>query len=131
MGRRTTLLLAVTCAVAVGNLYFPQAITPLVAEDLHTSADSASAAVTATQAGYTAGMFLLVPLGDRLPHRRFLTVLLLLTGAGLLAAGCAPSLPVLVGAGALIGLTTVAAPLVGPLAAGLVAAERRGRCWAR
>jgi len=126
MGRRTTLLLAVTCAVAVGNLYFPQAITPLVAEDLHTSADSASAAVTATQAGYTAGMFLLVPLGDRLPHRRFLTVLLLLTGAGLLAAGCAPSLPVLVGAGALIGLTTVAAPLVGPLAAGLVAAERRG-----
>ncbi|GAA0638158.1 MFS transporter [Streptomyces thermocarboxydovorans] len=126
MGRRTTLLLAVTCAVAVGNLYFPQAITPLVAEDLHTSADSASAAVTATQAGYTAGMFLLVPLGDRLPHRSFLVVLLLLTGAGLLAAGCAPSLPFLVAASALIGFTTVAAPLVGPLAAGLVAAERRG-----
>ncbi|MEI5008500.1 MFS transporter [Streptomyces sp. PmtA] len=121
-----TLLLAVTCAVAVGNIYFPQAITPLAAAGLHTSPDSASLAVTATQVGYTAGMFLLVPLGDRLPHRSFLVFLLSLTGLGLLAAGCAPTLPFLVAASALIGLATVAAQVVGPLAAGLVAADRRG-----
>lgn len=121
-----TLLLALTCAVAVGNIYFPQAIIPLAAAGLHTSPDSASLAVTATQAGYTAGMFLLVPLGDRLPHRSFLVTLLSLTGLGLLAAGCAPTLPLLVAASALIGLTTVAAQVVGPLAAGLVAADSRG-----
>ncbi|MET7763756.1 MFS transporter [Streptomyces sp. NPDC005393] len=121
-----TLLLAVTCAVAVGNIYFPQAIIPLVAAGLHASPDSASLAVTATQAGYTAGMFLLVPLGDRLPYRSFLVALLALTGLGLLAAGCAPTLPLLIAASALIGLTTVAAQVVGPLAAGLVAADRRG-----
>ncbi|WP_243274266.1 MFS transporter [Streptomyces albus subsp. chlorinus] len=121
-----TLLLAVTCAVAVGNLYFPQAIVPLAAEGLHTSPDAASLAVTATQAGYTAGIFLLVPLGDRLPHRRFLVTLLTLTGLGLLGAGCAPGLPFLVTAGALVGLTTVAAQVVGPMAAGLVASDRRG-----
>lgn len=120
------LLLAVTCAVAVGNIYFPQAIIPLVAAGLHTSPDAASLAVTATQIGYTAGMFLLVPLGDRLPSRSFLVVLLALTGMGLLAAGCAPTLPLLIAASALIGLTTVAAQVVGPLAAGLVAADRRG-----
>jgi len=120
------LLLAVTCAVAVGNIYFPQAIIPLVAAGLHTSPDAASLAVTSTQVGYTAGMFLLVPLGDRLPSRSFLVVLLALTGMGLLAAGCAPTLPLLIAASALTGLTTVAAQVVGPLAAGLVAADRRG-----
>ncbi|MCX5316080.1 hypothetical protein [Streptomyces sp. NBC_00154] len=38
---------------------------------------------------------------------------------GLLAAGFAPTLPLLIAAGALIGLTTVAAQVVGPPAAGL------------
>ncbi|GAA0919088.1 MFS transporter [Streptomyces cangkringensis] len=126
MSRRMVLLLAITCAVAVGNIYFPQAIGPLVADGLHVSAGSAAMVVTATQVGYTAGIVLLVPLGDRIPHRTFLVVLLGLTGLALLAAGCAPALPPLVAASALVGLTTVAAQIVGPLAAGLVAADRRG-----
>nr|WP_236055196.1 MFS transporter [Streptomyces sabulosicollis] len=120
------LLLAITCAVAVGNIYFPQSTGPLVADGLRVSADSATVVVTATQVGYTAGIVLLVPLGDRIPHRTFLVVLLGLTGLALLAAGCAPALPPLVAASALVGLTTVAAQIVGPLAAGLVAADRRG-----
>ncbi|MFE6845328.1 MFS transporter [Streptomyces sp. NPDC057686] len=120
------LILSVTCAVAVGNLYFPQAIVPLVAAGLHTSPDAASMVVTATQVGYTTGIFLLVPLADRLAHRPLLVTLLALTGLGLLAAGCAPTLALLVAAGGLIGITTVAAQVIAPLAAGLVAADRRG-----
>ena len=126
MSRRLILILAVTCAVAVGNLYFPQAIGPLVAAGLHVSPDAAAAVVTATQIGYTAGMVLLVPLGDRLPARRLLVALLALTGLALLAAGCAPSLPPLIAASVLVGLATVGAQIVGPLAAGLVAVERQG-----
>ncbi|MFG2603234.1 MFS transporter [Streptomyces sp. NPDC048514] len=126
MSRRLVLILAVTCAVAVGNIYFPQAIGPLVAAGLHVPPDSAAAVVTATQIGYTAGMVLLVPLGDRFPHRTFLVALLTLTGLALLAAGCAPALPPLVVACSLVGLTTVGAQVVGPLAAGLVAPDRRG-----
>lgn len=126
MTRTTLLLLTVTCAVGVGNVYFPQAVTPLLAAGLHTSPDAAALIVTATQVGYTAGIVLLVPLGDRVPHRTFLAVLLALSGLALLAAGCAPALPPLVAAGACVGLTTVAAQVVGPMAAGLVAPERRG-----
>ena len=126
MSRRMVLILAVTCAVAVGNIYFPQAIGPLVAAGVHVSPDSAAAVVTATQVGYTAGMVLLVPLGDRLPHRSFLVVLLALTGLALLAAGCAPALPALMAASTLVGLTTAGAQIVGPLAAGLVAADCQG-----
>ncbi|MFI9228082.1 MFS transporter [Streptomyces rimosus] len=126
MSRRLVLLLAVTCAVAVGNIYFPQAVTPLLADGLDVPPDTAALAVTATQIGYTAGIVLLVPLGDRFAHRSFLVVLLALTGLALLAAGCAPALQPLVALSAVVGLTTVAAQVVGPLAAGLVAPDRRG-----
>ncbi|SOB86305.1 MFS transporter [Streptomyces sp. 1331.2] len=126
MTRRLVLLLAVTCAVAVGNLYFPQAVGPLIAAGLHVPPDAATLVVTATQLGYTGGIVLLVPLGDRLPHRPLLVTLLSLTGLALLAAGCAPNLPVLVAASAAVGLTTVAAQIVGTLAANLTSAGRRG-----
>ncbi|MFJ8622140.1 MFS transporter [Kitasatospora sp. NPDC093550] len=126
MTRRLVLLLAVTCAVAVGNLYFPQAVGPLIAAGLHVPPDAATLVVTATQLGYTAGIVLLVPLGDRLPHRPLLVTLLSLTGLALLAAGCAPNLPVLVAASAAVGLSTVAAQIVGTLAANLTSAGRRG-----
>ncbi|WP_433473688.1 MFS transporter [Spirillospora sp. CA-142024] len=126
VGRGVILLLALTCGVAVGNVYFPQAISPSVASGLHITPDSAALVVTATQFGYAAGIFLLVPLGDRLPHRRLIVALLGLTGLGLLTASAAPGLMPLVGANALVGVTTVVAPIIGPMAAGLVAENRRG-----
>lgn len=120
------MLLAITCGVAVGNIYFPQAVSPLVAAGLGVPPGSAALVATAAQVGYTAGIFLLVPLGDRLPHRPLVVALLVLTGLGLLAAGAAPGLSPLLGAGVLVGATTVVAPILGPMAAGLVAVDRRG-----
>ncbi|MFD4629089.1 MFS transporter [Streptomyces sp. NPDC058284] len=120
------LLLAVTCGVAVGNVYFPQAVSPLVADGLHVSADTAALVVTATQFGYAGGIFLLVPLGDRIPYRTLIVTLLALTGLGLLGAGAAPGLPPLLVASVLVGVTTVVAQVIAPTAAGLVPEERRG-----
>ncbi len=97
-----------------------------MASGLHVTPDSAAMVVTAVQLGYAAGIFLLVPLGDRLPHRPLIMMLLGLTGLGLLAASAAPALPLLVCASILVGVTTVLAPIIGPLAAGLVAEDRRG-----
>ncbi|MGR4880895.1 MFS transporter [Streptomyces sp. LARHCF249] len=126
LDRRLIALLALTCAVAVGNIYFPQAVSPLVAAGLGTSPDKAAVVVTATQIGYTAGIFLLVPLGDRLPYRRLLVTLLAASGAALLAAALARSLTQLVAASALVGVTTTSAQLIGPMTVGLVAEGRRG-----
>ncbi|MFB9877824.1 MFS transporter [Planobispora siamensis] len=120
------LLLAVTCGVAVGNVYFPQAVNPSVASGLSVTPDAAALVVTAAQFGYAAGIFLLVPLGDRLPHRRLIVTLLALTGLGLLAAGAVPALAPLIGVSALVGVTTVVAQIIGPMAMGLVADDRRG-----
>ena len=126
MRTRHVLLLAVVCGVTVGNVYFPQSISPAIGAGLGVSPGSAAEVVTATQFGYTAGLFLLVPLGDRLPHRRLLGTLLTLTGLLLLLAGAAPALAPLVGLSLIIGLSTVIAPIVGPMVAGLVPAGRRG-----
>ncbi|MGW2224226.1 MFS transporter [Streptomyces formicae] len=126
MGRGTVWLLAVACGVGVGNVYFPQAISPLVAEGLGVSPDTAASVVTATQFGYAGGIFLLVPLGDRFPHRPLLVTLFTLAGLGLLGAGAAPGIGSLVTASVLVGVTTVIAPIVAPMAVGLVADDRRG-----
>ncbi|WP_329562781.1 MFS transporter [Kitasatospora sp. NBC_01266] len=126
LGRRLILLLALACGIAVANVYFPQAVSPLIAKGLHVSPGSAALVVTAAQLGYAAGIFLLVPLGDRLRHRKLIVTLLALTCVGLLVAGAANSLALLVGASAMVGLTTVAPQIIIPMAAGLTAPERRG-----
>ncbi|WP_051927095.1 MFS transporter [Streptomyces durhamensis] len=119
-------LLALACGVAVGNVYFPQAVVPLVAAGLGVPSGAAAGVVTAAQFGYAAGIFLLVPLGDRWPARPLLVTLLTVTGLGLGAAAAAPALPPLLAASVLVGAATVIAPLAGPLAAGLVPPQRRG-----
>jgi predicted MFS family arabinose efflux permease len=126
MRTRHVLLLATVCGVTVGNVYFPQSVSPAIAAGLGVSPGSAAAVVSATQFGYTAGLFLLVPLGDRLPHRRLLGTLLTLTGLLLLSAGAAPALIPLVALSLMIGFSTVVAPIIGPMVAGLVPAGRRG-----
>ena len=126
LSRGVTLALAAACGVAVANVYFPQAISPLVAVGLHGSPGSAALVVTAAQLGYAAGIFLLVPLGDRVPHRRLVVTLLALTCLGLVVAGSARSLPVLAGASAAVGLTTVVPQIIIPMAAGMTPPERRG-----
>lgn len=126
MPRWVILVLSLACGVGVSTIYFPQAISSLVAADLRVSTGSAALVVTAAQFGYAAGIFLLVPLGDRLPHRPLIVTLLTLTAAGLLAASAAPSLPLLVVASAVTGVTTVVPQIIIPMAAGLVPAERRG-----
>ncbi|OIJ64247.1 MFS transporter [Streptomyces mangrovisoli] len=126
LGPRLTLLLSVACGVAVATIYFPQAISPLIADDLRVSPESAALVVTCAQLGYAAGIFLLVPLGDRLRHRGLVTTLLLTTCAALVLAGTATTLPVLAAAGALAGTTTVVPQILIPMAAGLAAPERRG-----
>ncbi|MFI1595965.1 MFS transporter [Streptomyces venezuelae] len=126
LSRGMVLLLAVTCGVAVGNVYFPQAVSPLVADGLHVSADAAALVVTATQFGYAGGIFLLVPLGDRVPYRTLIVTLLSLSGLGLLGAAAAPGISPLIVASVLVGVTTVVAQVIAPTAAGLVPEERRG-----
>lgn len=127
LGRRMPLLMALACGVTVANVYFPQAITPLIAQSFGVSPATAATIATVTQFGYAAGLFLLVPLGDRLPRRPLVAVMLVVTSLALLAAGLAPATDLLLAAGTLVGLATVVPQILLPMAAGLVEPEQRGR----
>jgi len=119
-------LLALACAVCVAAIYFPQAISPLIAADLHVSPSAAAQTATGAQLGYAVGIFLLVPLGDRLRNRPLIVALMALTGACLLVAAAAPNLVVLLVAGSLAGVFTVVPQIIMPMVAGLVPDNRRG-----
>ncbi|MFG2128655.1 MFS transporter [Streptomyces sp. NPDC048751] len=126
LGRGVPLVMALACGVTVANAYFPQALTPLISRSLVVSDGTATTLATLTQLGYAVGIFLLVPLGDRLPRRPLITVLLTVTSVALLTAGLAPGIGLLLAAGTLVGLATVVPQVLLPMAAGLVAPERRG-----
>jgi predicted MFS family arabinose efflux permease len=125
LSRPVIALIAMACGVSVANIYFPQAVVPLIAADLGTSAADAALVATAAQVGYAAGLFLLVPLGDRMRYRALVPALLVITSAGLLAAALTPTLPALVVCSALVGFATVVPQILLPMAAGMTAASRR------
>jgi predicted MFS family arabinose efflux permease len=126
LSRKVLLVMALACGVCVANVYFPQAISPLIAVQFHISRPAAALVPTASQLGYAAGLFLLVPLGDRVRARPLVLILLALTAAGLVAGGFAANLAVLVAAGAAVGITTVVPQILLPMAAGLAGERRRG-----
>ncbi|MFJ9705757.1 MFS transporter [Streptomyces sp. NPDC101234] len=122
-----TLVFAIAAGMAVGNLYWAQPLIETIAGSLGVSSSSAATLVTVTQVGYALGIFLLVPLGDVLNRRRLIPLILALSAATLLGAAVAPSFAVLLVALGGVGLTTVGAQLLTPLASELAEPERRGR----
>jgi len=127
MTQATTVIFAVAAGLAVGNLYLSQPLFEIIAKSLGVSSSSAAALVTVTQFGYALGIFLLVPLGDVLNLRRLIPLILSLSAIMLISAAVAPTFPILLAALGGLGLTTVAAQLLTPLASELAEPERRGR----
>jgi predicted MFS family arabinose efflux permease len=116
---RLVLVMALACGVGVANAYFPQAITPLLAADLHVSGSAATSVATMAQVGYALGIFFLVPLGDRLSRRPLVAGLFGLVAIGLFLSGTLSSLPLLYTFSAVVGAATVVPQVLIPMAADL------------
>jgi predicted MFS family arabinose efflux permease len=127
MSRATVLAMTLACGVTVANVYFPQALTPLLSGGLRVAPGAAAAVSTLAQLGYAVGILFVLPLGDRLPRRPLITSLTGLVAAGLWLAGNAPTLPALLVLSGLIGVVTVVPQLLIPMAADLSDARDRGR----
>lgn len=127
LSRRLVLLMAVACGAAVANIYYAQPLLSTIAGDFHVPDSTAGLLVTASQVGYAAGLVLLVPIGDLLERRRLVTRILLVTALALTATAAAPSFPVLAAALAVVGLTSVVAQILVPLASQLAPEHERGR----
>ncbi|MGV6871263.1 MFS transporter [Pseudochelatococcus sp. B33] len=125
-GLGTVLAMAAVCGFAVANNYYNQPMMVLMALDLGASTDSAGFITTATQAGYTVGVALLAPLGDRFERRGLILRVTGLLVLALLAASLAPTFPLLLVSSFFVGMFSIVAQYTIPLAAALSAPDRRG-----
>ena len=121
------LLLAASCGMLAANIYYAQPLIGVIGPSVGLGPRAASLIMTLFQLGYAAGLLLLVPLGDLLENRRLAVLTVALSVPALLAAGLARSGLFFLAAAALIGVASVAAQMLVPLAAHLAPDQKRGR----
>ena len=127
MSRALVILFAVSCGLAVGNIYYAQPLLDTLEIQFQVSQSVIGLVITMTQIGYATGLLLLVPLGDLIENRRLIITILFGTVTSLLIAALAPTILIFFLASLLIGVTSVVAQVLIPLAAQLTPAEKRGQ----
>ena len=125
--RIVMLVLAFACGASVANLYYAQPLLGLIRHSFGISSGTAALVVTLTQVGYALGLALLLPLGDLLENRKLASRTLVVTAVALAVAAAAPGFGVFLVAIALVGVTSVVAQVLVPLAAHLAPPEVRGK----
>jgi predicted MFS family arabinose efflux permease len=121
------LLFAIATGLSAANLYYAQPILGTIASDFHTGSGTAGLIVTLSQAGYAVGLALLVPLGDLVVRRRLVPAVLAVTTVGLVLSAIAPSVMMLIGVALLVGVGSVAAQILVPMAASMAKDGEQGR----
>jgi len=127
LNRRTLWIMTIGAGLVVANNYYNQPLLGLIARDFGTSEAAAGAVAMATQVGYAAGLFFLVPLADKFYRRRLILGIFPFIIASLLLAAFSHSLPWLVIASFFLGLTCVIPQLFVPLAATLAIPEEKSK----
>ena len=121
------LLLAVTAASTVANLYYAQPLLPEIARSLGVTEKGVGWVPVLTQVGYALGLLLFIPLGDTVERRRLILVLVGLAGLALTSAALSPSAAGLAVACFAVGFFSVVPHVAVPLAAHLATPSERGR----
>jgi predicted MFS family arabinose efflux permease len=127
LSKGLVLLLAVSCGLAVANLYYNQPLLADIGREFEVDAQHTGIISMLTQIGYAVGLFLFIPLGDIQEKRRLITILLLAVGLALIGVATAQSLSWIYIASLAVGVTTVAPQMIVPLAAQLAAPNERGK----
>jgi predicted MFS family arabinose efflux permease len=121
------LLLAVSVFAGAGTIHYQTPMLGAFAAEFHADAAAVGWVATLTFGGFLAGTFFLVPLGDRFDKRRLILIELAVLIVALFVVASAPTLPALVAASLVVGITSGFAQLVIPLTAELAPPEKRGR----
>jgi len=118
--------MAATAGIAVANVYYSQPILHAIAQQFHTTTEKAGSISVLSQIGYGIGLFFLTPVGDMIERKKLILYLQIGLIVSLLLVAFSPSLMVLYAGSLLIGVFSVVAQVILPMAASLVK-ENRGK----
>ncbi|CAJ2502984.1 Uu.00g103780.m01.CDS01, partial [Anthostomella pinea] len=109
----------------VANLYYPQPILNIIAEDFNVSYERSSSIAALSQAGYAVGLLLLCPLADMVPRRPLILFLIWATATMWIGLCLTNSFDVFISLSFLCGVGTVTPQLILPLVGDLAPTHRR------
>lgn len=123
---RTLTVLALLSGTAVAVIYLPQTLLTDLAHSLGVTPAAAGLTATTIQAGYALGIFLLVPLADRIQPRVQVTTQALLLIAAIVLSTILPTVGAIALGFAVVGLVANVAQVILPAANRLAPAGRAG-----
>lgn len=121
------LILAIICCIVVANIYFNQSVLNLIASSFPNEWKAVSLIPMATQLGYAAGLFLLIPLGDYIERQRLILRQAQVLFLALIGMILSPTASALVFFSFLTGIAATVAQQIVPLAASLSKSSSRGK----
>ncbi|GAB3166739.1 MFS transporter [Telluribacter humicola] len=119
-------IMAVTAGIAVANVYYSQPILTAIAYTYHIAPEKAGVISVLSQIGYGLGLFFLTPVGDMIERKKLILYLQAGLIASLLIMALATNLWLLYASSFLIGVFSVVAQVILPMAASLVT-ENKGK----
>jgi predicted MFS family arabinose efflux permease len=126
MRRSTIWMMAIASGVVVANNYYNQPLLPDFAAAFHVTEGKAGIVAILAQTGYAIGMLLLLPLGDMMPRRRLINIMLVLSAISLVAMGSAQSMTWLAISSFTTGFASIVPQMMTPFAAKLAEPSERG-----
>ncbi|MEI6946726.1 MFS transporter [Paraflavisolibacter sp. H34] len=120
------LLMAATAGISVANVYYSQPILNAIAHSFHLEVEKAGVISVLSQAGYGFGLFFLTPAGDMIDRKKLVLYLQGGLMLSLLLFAFSTHLYLLYAASFLVGVFSVVAQVILPMAASLVT-ENRGK----
>lgn len=127
LGKGLLTLMSVATGLSVAGNYYAHPLLDVIGRDLHLGTTTSALIVTAAQVGYGLGLFLLVPLGDRMERRRLAMMLYGATALFVLVMATAVNGAMLLAGAVLAAAASVGAQVVVPIAVSLAAPAERGK----
>ncbi|TYQ25374.1 MFS transporter [Pseudanabaena sp. UWO310] len=125
--RHLILLLSIVSGLAISNVYYNQPLLAQMGRNLQVSDHQIGVVPAVTQVGYSIGLLLLVPLGDRLERRKLIVTVLSLLVFAIIGVATSPNLTTLTIASLALGCLSIVAQLIIPMVAQISSPLDRGK----